>query len=103
MVKYQLPLIFSKGRRNDSDPSPTSSHPPQGGIILFGKDLLTIYTICIALLINIDFLTRQILTPSPASPSKTARYNSPPPQPPSPASRSPRSLRRHPRPRARCQ
>ena len=26
----------------NSEPFPTSSHPPQGGIILFGKDLLTI-------------------------------------------------------------
>jgi hypothetical protein len=38
----------------NSDPFPTSSHPPQGGIILFGKDLLTVYTICITLLINFD-------------------------------------------------
>lgn len=35
-----LHWIISMDAEN-SDPSPTLSHPPQGGLILFGKDLLT--------------------------------------------------------------
>ena len=36
----------------NGEPFPTLSHPPQGGIIRFGKDLLTDVYICSSILIN---------------------------------------------------
>ncbi len=53
-------------------------------------------------LLNSEKKIQKDLTPSSQAPaSKTVPYNSPGQQPPSPVSRSPRSPRRHPRPRAR--
>ena len=59
----------------NSEPFPTSSHPPQGGIILFGKDLLTDVYICSKILINFDEIPKPPFFPSenPVPSSSTSR------------------------------